>query len=175
MEDYSSVEDEALIIWNSTLGIRVWSSVGKIENGMAWLEIPYEMVGPICLDTLLEEGAVDFAACTVMTRDRWEQDQFSLRRDAMRRLQEAEAERNDAVNRFNRRKQHQRSSKEAGDESACRLLLELPESGSLDVVQIKAAFRKKARILHPDSGGSHEEFIAISEAKSLLMTLFLDQ
>lgn len=171
MEAYNDIEDEEFIVWNAGLGVRVWVTVGRIEDNRAWLEIPYDMVGPICLDTLLNEGAVDFAACTVMTRQRWQNDQARLRAEALRRMQEAEAELNEALNGFNRRKR-QRAPKGVTEERACRALLELPLEGRLEGVQIKAAYRKKARTSHPDSGGKHEEFIAISEAKELLMALF---
>ncbi len=43
-----NIEDEEWIIWNSSIGIRDFVTIGNInqDQNIAWLEAPYQMVGP---------------------------------------------------------------------------------------------------------------------------------
>jgi hypothetical protein len=47
---YDSMLEEKWIIWNSSLGIRDFVTIDRVElycgDRVAWLEEPYEMVGP---------------------------------------------------------------------------------------------------------------------------------
>jgi curved DNA-binding protein CbpA len=56
-----------------------------------------------------------------------------------------------------------------GDERKHREALNLPADGKLERSQINAAFRKLAQKAHPDAGGSHEQFVRITKARSALL------
>jgi len=53
--------------------------------------------------------------------------------------------------------------------STHRETLKLPFDGKLEPRQINAAFRRLAQKAHPDVGGSHEEFVRITEARNALL------
>lgn len=50
-----------------------------------------------------------------------------------------------------------------------RALLQLPESGPLDPVAIRAAYRAEAHHHHPDAGGDRHRFERLSEARDRLL------
>ena len=52
-----------------------------------------------------------------------------------------------------------------------RQILDLPIEGLLKVSQIKMAFRLLAKKSHPDTGGSHEQFIEITKAHDALLNI----
>lgn len=169
-------EEEELIIWNSALGIRDFVTIGEIEESAdkrdAWLEVPYEMVGPFCLDELAQYGRISFAACIVMTRKRWQTDQVQLRQESFARRQRAEQELYEELKAFNRQKQMYQATLDTQSEKAHRKLLELPLEGLLEVVEIKTAYRQVAKRAHPDTGGSSEHFFQIKEARDALIERF---
>jgi hypothetical protein len=171
MHEYTiALEDEQWIIWNSALGIRDFVTIGRIDTdkSVAWLEAPYDMVGPFSLDELITDGLISFAECVVMSKQRWREDQEQLRKISLAKRQQAQQEMYDKLSRHNKRKMsgHSDSIQEY------RALLSLPIEGSLELSQIKSAYRKAAKKAHPDAGGSQALFIHIKEAcDALLETL----
>lgn len=163
-----SYEEEQFIIWNSTLGLRDFVTIGRIDDGGAWLEEPYDMVGPFSIETLETEGLISFAKCVVMSRLKWQEDQVRLRRESMARQQEAQKRIFEELNRSNRRKQRSNGTLVVS-EKVHREVLELPAEGELDATCIKAAYRRLAKQAHPDVGGSHEHFVRITEARDILL------
>lgn len=73
----------------------------------------------------------------------------------------------DELERYNRRKINAMQS----IQKEYRALLSLPEDGTLELSQIKSAYRKAAKKAHPDAGGSQELFIRIKEACDALLEL----
>jgi curved DNA-binding protein CbpA len=136
--------DEEYIIYNPTLGISDFVTVGEVETSSnetnAWLEDPYDMVGPFDLDELKSNGQISFAACFVMSRQRWKEERIFLQQE------------------------HFEDNKREHRELLC-----LPTEGKLEVSQIKAAYRKIIKKVHPDVGGSHEKFIEITKARDTLL------
>jgi hypothetical protein len=163
------IEDEQWIIWNSALGIRDFVTIGRIDTdeSVAWLESPYDMVGPFSLDELTTNGLIGFAQCVVMSKQRWQDDREELRQISIEKRRRAQQEMFDNLNRNNKRKM----SAYSNTMQEYRTLLSLPESGSLELSQIKSAYRKAAKKAHPDAGGSQEMFICIKEACDALMEL----
>ncbi len=163
------IEYEEWIIWNASLGIRDFVTIGRIDTdeSVGWLDAPYDMVGPFSLDELISDGFIRFAACAVMSKQRWQNDREALRQEAMNKRRKAQQEFYDELERHNRRKINamQCSQKEY------RILLDLPEIGSLELSQIKSAYRRAAKKAHPDAGGSQEMFIRIKEACDALLEL----
>jgi hypothetical protein len=163
------IEDEQWIIWNSALGIRDFVTIGRIDmdESVAWLEAPYEMVGPFSLDELTTNGLIGFAQCVVMSKQRWQDDRELLRQISIEKRRQAQQEMFDNLDRNNKRKMS------AYNDTILeyRTLLSLPESGSLELSQIKSAYRKAAKKAHPDAGGTQELFIRIKEACDALMEL----
>jgi len=163
------IEYEEWIIWNASLGIRDFVTIGRIDTteSVAWLDAPYDMVGPFSLDELITDGLIRFAACAVMSKQRWQTDREALREEALNKRRKAQKEFCDELERHNRRKINamQCSQKEY------RMLLDLPVHGLLELSQIKAAYRKAAKKAHPDAGGSQEMFIRIKEACDALLDL----
>src|SRR5262249_41901733 len=135
-------------------------SIGRIEDGdggrSAFLAAPYGVVGPFSLDELEAQGRVTFGACLVMSRQKWQEDQVDLRREA----QEL------------RRRQLCRPDRDG--EEDYRELLSLPMKGTLQPSEINSAFRRLAKAAHPDAGGSNEEYHRITEARDALLKLFAD-
>ncbi|TPQ24685.1 J domain-containing protein [Methylomonas koyamae] len=166
-------EEQRWVIWNGSLGIVDTVTIGLIKASpqarYAWLEEPYDMVGPFNLDELETNGWIGFEACTVMSRQKWQDDQVELRRESLKlrraaqeRLYEYQARHNQS--RFQAPSQDRRFS-----ERRHREALHLPLDGVLKASQIKTAFRRLAQKTHPDVGGSHEQFIRITEARNALL------
>ncbi len=161
------------VVWNGTAGLLIEATTGRVEvdvNGRkAWLEPPFDMVGPFNLDELERHGRIAFAACVVMSRQRWQRDQVELRRAAHAKRRAAQERLNHEYQRFNadwgRDQRHHRPF----DQRLYREILNLPVDGELEPSQIKAAFRRLAQKLHPDVGGSHEQFVRITEARNALL------
>jgi hypothetical protein len=169
----SSAEEEQWIIWNSALGIRDFVTVGRVEVGSnstnAWLDEPYDMVGPFSLDVLETNGQISFAACIVMSRQRWQDDQAKLRRESFERRRKAQEQLFEDLARSNKRKRRSPGPVQQFSEQEYRELLCLPIDGELEPSQIKAAYRRLAKKAHPDVGGSHEEFVRVTEARNALL------
>jgi hypothetical protein len=162
----SSVEKIQWVIWNGSAGLLAMGSMGRIEFGAkgrsAWLAPPFDMVGPFNLDELEAQGRIAFAACIVMSRQRWQDDQVALRR-------EAKEVRRAAHERFNGAWARRHTQHPYRGERQYREALNLPVDGTLEPSQIKAAYRRLARKAHPDVGGSHEQFLRITEARNALL------
>jgi hypothetical protein len=163
----AAARTEDWVIWNGTLGVAATVALGRVElaesGRVAWLDKPFEMAGPFSLDALEQYGRITFAACVVMSRERWRLDQDDLRR-------EAREKRRDQQERQRRRHGSSRAAgARGGDDRRHRAALDLPAEGKLASAQIKAAFRKLARQAHPDAGGSHEHFLRITEARDALL------
>lgn len=158
---------ENFVIWNSEFGVRGFVTLGEIDNQNkeAWLEEPYEMVGPFCLDTLCSSGKISFEACMVMTQEYWQKERFNLHHESLIKQQQAQARFYEEIKKHNQRRQtlQQTSEKEH------RILLRLPLEEQLQEAQIKEAFKKIAKQAHPDVGGSHELFIQITTARDTLL------
>lgn len=175
-----SVQDEELIIWNSALGVRdfVMIDIDKIETTPhgkeAWLEEPYDMVGPFSLDELENDGCISFAACMVMSRKQWQEDQVRLRQESYVRRMKAQEKFYEDIHKYNQSRGWQRGASKHFDEKQMRELLKLPVEGILKRSQIKSAFRQIAKECHPDVGGSHEEFILITEARDVLLEIVIE-
>jgi hypothetical protein len=166
---------EEWVVWNGTAGLLAMASLGRVEVGpagpQAWLAAPFDMVGPFDLHALTRDGWIEFAACRVMSRPRWQADQTVLRQAPFEARQAAQA-------RFNA-SQQARFGSGAGqgggvpwrpsEERAHREALALPAEGALTPAQIKAAFRRLAQKLHPDVGGTHAEFVRITQARRALL------
>lgn len=166
-------EEEHWVIWNASYGIVDTVMISRIEEDSdgrsGWLEEPYDMVGPFNLDELETNGQINFAACTVMSREQWKQKQVVLRREALEKRRHAQAEMFEEFARYNEQRKRHRSHFHHVNETEKRELLNLPLEGTLEVAQIKAAFRKIAKEAHPDVGGSHEHFVLITEARDALI------
>jgi hypothetical protein len=163
------IEDEQWIIWNSALGIRDFVMIGRIDHdqNIAWLDAPYDMVGPFSLDELTSNGLISFAKCVVMSKQRWQEDQDELRQVSLKKRRQAQQEMFDKLERNNR----QKMSVYNDTLQEYRMLLSLPIEGALELSQIKSAYRKAAKKAHPDAGGTQEIFIRIKEACDVLLDL----
>lgn len=164
MQEFEHYLEEDFIIWNGTLGLRDFVTIGEIDsiNHTAYLEEPYEMVGPFCLSELCTKGQISFEACIVMSEDRWNKNRVFFQKEAFEKQRKIEEEFFQDINRYNKRK-NQTNEKEH------RELLSLPLEGTLEISHIKSAFKKIAKTAHPDVGGSHEFFIKITEARDILI------
>lgn len=173
---YDDVEYEEWIIWNGALGLRDFVMIGRVEDGadgpQAWLDEPYQMCGPFSLDDLMREGQIHFAACTVMSRQTWQQEQAALRREAIKRQREAQQRMYENLSRRNAERRRRMAQTRRFDEREQRQKLELPVEGALELSEIKAAFRRLAKQAHPDVGGSHEHFVMITEARDALVECY---
>lgn len=151
--------NEQVVVWNGSMGVLDMASIGRIEHGeggrMAYLAAPYDVVGPFSLDELEAQGRIAFAACLVMSRQRWQEDQVELRKEAMERRRALYAQFEGGAN--------QRAHRET---------LDLPKDGALKPSEINAAFRKLAKNAHPDAGGSDEDYHRIVEARDALLEIF---
>lgn len=161
------IENEEWIIWNSALGIRDFVMIGRIDKdqSIAWLDAPYDMVGPFSLDELTSNGLISFAKCVVMSKRRWQEDQDELRQDSLKKRRQAQQEMFDKLARNNRSKMNAYND----TIQEYRTLLSLPIEGTLELSQIKSAYRKAAKKAHPDAGGTQELFIRIKEACDALL------
>lgn len=174
MHDSARPEDkEEWVVWNDSAGILLTATLGRVEDGAggrnAWLDRPFDMVGPFSLDELETRGRIAFAACVVMSRRRWQEDQAELRREAHEKRRAAQARMEAEYARFNESMGWPSSRHEQLDDRPHRETLNLPMDGKLEPAQIKAAFRRLAQKMHPDVGGSHEQFIRITQARDVLL------
>jgi len=144
------------VVWNGSLGVLDMARMGRVKQDAsgrnAWLAAPYDVVGPFSLDELESLGRVAFGACLVMSRQKWQDDQIELRR-------QAREQRRAFAMRFT----------EPDDDSDNRELLELPPEGALTAAQINSAFRRLAKTAHPDAGGSHDDYCRLTEARDALL------
>jgi hypothetical protein len=105
-----------------------------------------------------------------MSRLRWQNNQTELRRDAYEKRRASQQRAYKEETRFNQ--DRYRSNGRSFDEKQYRETLNLPIDGKLEPSQIKIAFRKLAQKAHPDAGGSHEQFVRITEARNVLLECF---
>ena len=161
------IEDVEWIIWNSAIGIRDFVTIGRMEidDNVAWLESPYQMVGPFSVEELTTHGQISFAECVVMSKQKWQEERESLLAISMMRRRKSQQKFFDELEKLNKRKQHNH----ADELEAYRTVLGLPIGGSLEISQIKAAYRKAAKKAHPDAGGTQERFLQIKEAHDALL------
>jgi hypothetical protein len=156
-ETRGMTDKEQWVIWNGSLGVLDMVTIGHIEDGdsgtQAFLAAPYGIVGPFSFDELKSEGRISFGECLVMSRQRWQEDQVELRREA----------------REKRRAFLARLNLDGDDDSEHREVLDLPMDGALEASQINAAFRRLAKTAHPDAGGSSEEYRRITDARDALL------
>jgi len=168
-----SEDEEQWVIWNGTSGILAMAAMGRVEvtagSRQAWLQRPFDMVGPFSLDELEASGRIAFAACIVMSRQRWQDDQSGLRRDAYETRRAAQERHHEEFARFNQGWNARPTRGRQLDERQHRATLNLPIDGTLEPAQVKAAFRRLAQKAHPDVGGTHEQFLRITEARNALI------
>jgi hypothetical protein len=154
-------EPEDFIVWNGSMGILDMAGIGDIEHReggrAAFLAPPYGVVGPFSLDELETSGRIAFGECLVMSRQRWQEDQVTLRLEA----------------REKRRAYLSRAYFDDDGEER-REALGLPVEGALTPPEINAAFRRLAKSAHPDAGGSNEHYRRIAEARDALLAQFAD-
>jgi hypothetical protein len=167
------VDGEQWVIWNGSSAILAMATIGRVSTTpagrIAWMGAPFDMVGPFRLDELLFEGRIAFAACVVMSRQRWQEDQVELRQQAREQRRAAQERLNRAHAGFNGGSTWGRGHREERDERDHRQTLKLPADGRLEASQIKKAFRRLAQKAHPDLGGSHADFLRITEARNALL------
>jgi len=164
---------EEWVIWNSTSGLLATAALGRIEQDAsgarsAWMALPFDMLGPFSLDELEAQGRVAFAACLVMSRQRWQLDQVALRLAAYEQRRAAQERQHQEQARFNDSHRRHRPHRPS-DERAHREALNLPTDGQLKPAQIKTAYRRLAQKAHPDMGGSHDLFVRLTEARNALL------
>jgi curved DNA-binding protein CbpA len=173
LQDLTQYLDEEFIIWNGTLGIRDFVSIGEVKTDCAsievWLEEPYEFVGPILLDDLVSCGQISFEACIIMTKQKWQEEKNSFQEDAYKEQCRIQRELNEDIKQHNKKRQQFMQSESCYSEKEYQELLSLPLEGVLESSTIKAAFRKLAKTTHPDVGGSHELFVKITHARDTLL------
>ena len=172
-DTFDSMDEEAWVIWNGNNGLLTTVTIERVEVGaagrMAWLEEPFEMVGPFSLDELETHGRISFAACLVMSRQRWQEDQVELRRESLK-IRRAEQQRvNEKYAHYSNNHGSYQDNHKPFDERQHRETLKLPIDEKLEARQINAAFRRLAQKAHPDVGGSHELFVRITEARNALL------
>ena len=164
---------EQWVIWNDLSGMIAMAAMGRIEltpdGRRAWLDKPFEMAGPFSLDALEADGRVTFAACMVMSRQRWQDDQGELRREAYEKRRAAKERLHEGQARFNQGRRGHRSDDKPFNERQHRETLNLPVNGRLELSQVKTAYRRLAQKAHPDVGGSHEQFVRITQARNALL------
>lgn len=169
----ASVDEEEWLIWNGAHGLATTVTIGRVEVGAgdrnAWLDEPFDMVGPFSLDELETHGRIAFAACIVLSRPRWEDDQAELRRESLAIRQATEERLREKVERMNGSHAGRQRQRKPFNEQQHRETLNLPIGGKLEPRQINAAFRRLAQKAHPDAGGSNEQFVRISEARNALL------
>ncbi len=172
----SLAEEEQWVIWNGTLGIVDMVTIGRVEtaaNGVnAWLDEPYDMVGPISFDELEASGWISFAACVVMSRQKWQEDQVELRQAAHKSRRAAQEQLFEEYTAYQESRSRRPTQVEKFDEKQHRQTLQLPIHGKLEPSQIKASYRRLAQKAHPDAGGSHEQFVQITGARDALLERF---
>ena len=159
MKARGMTDKEGWVVYNGSLGIADKVIIGLIEEGeggrSACLAPPYDAVGPFNLDELESEGRVAFGACLVLSLSKWRELQDQLRLEAQE-------------------KRRALMLRQAYDDQEDREVLHLPLEGELTSAEINAAFRRLAKIAHPDVGGSDEDYCRITEARDALLELFAD-
>jgi hypothetical protein len=164
---------EEWVIWNAAHGLVTTVTIGQLEVGagrrMAWLDEPFDMVGPFSLDELETRGRITFAACIVMSRQRWREDQVELRRESLEIRRAEQQHINEEFARSSGNRSGYQNNRKLFDERLHRETLNLPIDGKLEPRQINAAFRRLAQKAHPDVGGSNEQFVRITEARNALL------
>lgn len=172
-EAYSATGDDEWVIWNGGLGVVTTATLGRVEVGpggrTAWLEEPFDMVGPFDFDELQTRGRISFAACIVMSRQRWQDDQAALKRESIHLRRAAQERMNEEYARFFGRQNRHHAKRQPVDEREHRAALNLPASGKLEKRQVNTAYRRLAQKAHPDVGGSHEQFVRITKARTVLL------
>lgn len=172
-DTYSAAGDEEWVIWNGGLGLVTTATLGRVEVGSsgrkAWLDEPFDMVGPFKLDELETHGRISFAACIVMSRQRWQEDQAALKRESMNLRRAAHERMNEEFAHFSSRQSRHHGKRQPLDEREHREVLNLPANGKLERRQVNAAYRRLAQKAHPDVGGSHEQFVRITKARTVLL------
>lgn len=170
---YTTAGDDQWVIWNAEHGLVTTATLGRIEVGSsgrkAWLDEPFDMVGPFSLDELETRGRIAFAACFVMSRQRWQEDQVALRRESINMRRAAEQRMNEEFAHFAGRQSRHHDKRQALDDREHREALNLPANGKLERRQVNTAFRRLAQKAHPDVGGSHEQFVRITKARTVLL------
>ena len=150
--------EEEWVVWNGSLGILLMAAIGRVEHGedgrSAFLAPPFEVVGPFNLDELETLGRIAFGECLVMSRQRWQEDQVELRIEAREKRRAFLFQLDE------------------DDEREHRETLDLPMEGPLEPAEINAAFRRLAKIAHPDAGGSNDDYRRITEARDALLERF---
>lgn len=175
MQDNSLWADdkEQWVIWNGSYGICDTVTIARIDvdsNGRnVWLDEPYDMVGPFSLDDLETSGQISFAACIIMSRQRWQDDQVQLRRESYEKRRKAQERFFEEHARSNKHRRQRPSDFQQFNEKQQRELLNLPIEGVLEASEIKTAYRLLTKIAHPDVGGSHEHFILLTQARDSLL------
>lgn len=168
-----SAEGEEWVIWNGAYGLVTTVTIGRVEVGAggrtAWLEAPFDMVGPFSLDELETHGRIAFAACIVMSRRRWQENQVEFRWESLRMRRAAQERMNEQFARFFGDHSGYQDNRKPFDERQHRETLNLPTDGELEPGQVNAAFRRLAQKVHPDVGGSNEQFVRITEARNALL------
>lgn len=169
----TSADEEEWVIWNGSHGLVTTVTLGRVEVGVvgraAWLDEPFDMVGPFSLDELETHGRIAFAAVIVMSHQRWQEDQVELRRESQKIRRAAEERINERFARFSGSHSGHQDNHKPFDERQHRQTLNLPVAGKLESSLIKAAFRRLAQKAHPDAGGSNEQFVRITEARNALL------
>lgn len=169
-------DEEEWVIWNGAHGLVTTVAIERVEVGAcgrnAWLDEPFDMVGPFSFDELMTHGRIAFAACIVMSRQRWQDDQVELRRESLKIRRATEKRINEKFERLYGGHGRHQANRKPVDEQQHREALNLPIDGTLEPFQIKAAFRRLAQKVHPDAGGSDEQFIRITEARNALLEYF---
>ena len=166
-EEYLEVD---FIIWNSNYGVRDFVTIGRVDDSKnAWLDDPYEMVGPFSLDELLEIGEISFAACVVMSQDKWKENNSLLRQESFEKQCRLQQQFQEDIKKHNKKRAQFQTNLEQHSQKEHRELLSLPIEGVLEVSQIKAAYRSIVKKVHPDVGGTHEKFIKITQARDALL------
>jgi len=168
-----SVDEEEWVIWNGSSGLVTMVKIGRVEVGAggrtAWLDEPFDMVGPFSLDELDTHGQIAFAACIVMSRQRWQDYQVELRLESLKIRRAAEEQINERVAQFFGAHSRYQDNRKPFDDQQHRETLNLPIDGKLEPRQINAAFRRLAQRAHPDLRGSNEQFVRITEARNALL------
>jgi len=159
MKALGMTDKKEWVVWNGSMGILDLATIGHIEDGeggrSAFLAPPYGVVGPFSLDELETRGRIAFGECLVMSRQRWQEDQVSLRLEAREK-----------------RRAFLFQPDFDDDDQEHREVLNLPMEGALKPSEINAAFRRLAKTAHPDAGGSNEHYRRIAEARDALLEQF---
>jgi hypothetical protein len=172
----TSADEEEWVIWNGAHGLVTTVTIERVEaradGRMAWLDEPFDMVGPFSLDELETHGRIAFAACIIMSRQRWQDDQVELRRESQEIRRATQKRMDEEFARFSSNRsgyQGYQDNRKPFDERKHRETLNLPADGKLEPRQVNAAFRRLAQKAHPDVGGSNEQFVRITEARNALL------